>query len=71
MRLDVYPTQRVVALPAKVLANTAKNAVGTKSVNGGLGVEGMLPGRSVPDSEDRRRGDVEPPRALHRASRTT
>ena len=38
MRLDVYPTQRVVALPAKVLANTAKNAVGTKSVNGGLGV---------------------------------
>jgi hypothetical protein len=33
MRLDVYPTQRVIALPAKVLANTAKNAVGTKSVN--------------------------------------
>ena len=48
MRLDVYPTQRVVALPAKVLANTAKNAVDTKSVNGGLGVEGMLPGVPFP-----------------------
>jgi len=48
MRLDVYPTQRVVAFPAKVAANTAKNAVGTKSVNGGLGVEGMLPGVPFP-----------------------
>jgi len=48
MRLDVYPTQRVVALPQKVLANTAKNAVATKSVNGGLGVEGMLPGVPFP-----------------------
>ena len=48
MRLDVYPTQRVVALPAKVLANTAKNAIGAKSVNGGLGVEGMLPGVPFP-----------------------
>lgn len=48
MRLDVYPTQRVVALPPKVLANTAKNATGAKSVNGGLGVEGMLPGVPFP-----------------------
>src|SRR5262245_3478048 len=48
MRLDVYPTQRVVALPAKVLANTAKNATGAKSVNGGLGVEGMLSGVPFP-----------------------
>jgi len=48
MRLDVYPTQRVIALPAKVLANTAKNAVGTKSVNGGLGVENMLAGIPFP-----------------------
>jgi hypothetical protein len=48
MRLDVYPTQRVVALPAKVLANTAKNATGAKSVNNGLGVEGMLPGVPFP-----------------------
>src|SRR4029450_8376225 len=48
MRLDVYPTQRVVAFPPKVLANTAKNAVNTKSVNGGLGVEGMLPGVPFP-----------------------
>jgi hypothetical protein len=48
MRLDVYPTHRVVALPQKVLANTAKNAVKTKSVNNGLGVEGMLPGVPFP-----------------------
>ena len=48
MRLDVYPTHRVVALPQKVLANTAKNATATKSVNGGLGVEGMLPGVPFP-----------------------
>jgi hypothetical protein len=48
MRLDVYPTHRVVAFPAKVLANTAKNAVNAKSVNGGLGVEGALPGYPFP-----------------------
>jgi hypothetical protein len=48
MRLDVYPTRRVVALPTKVLANTAKNATSAKSVNGGLGVEGMLPGIPFP-----------------------
>jgi hypothetical protein len=47
-RLDVYPTHRDVALPAKVLANTTKNAVGAKSVNGGLGVEGALPGYPFP-----------------------
>ena len=47
-RLDVYPTHRVVALPPKVLTNTAKNAVTTKSVNNGLGVEGMLPGVPFP-----------------------
>ena len=48
MRLDVYPTQRVVAFPAKVLANTARNAANAKSVNGGLGVEGALPGYPFP-----------------------
>jgi hypothetical protein len=48
MRMDVYPTHRVVALPAKVLANTAKNATGAKSINGGIGVEGMLPGVPFP-----------------------
>src|SRR5262245_49329113 len=48
MRLDIYPTHRTVALPAKVLANTAKNATGAKSVNGGLGVEGMLSGVPFP-----------------------
>jgi hypothetical protein len=48
MRLDVYPTHRVVALPAKVLQSTAKNATNAKSVNGGLGVEGALPGYPFP-----------------------
>ena len=48
MRVDVYPTQRVVAFPPKVLANSAKNAVSTKSLNGGLGVENMLPGVPFP-----------------------
>ena len=48
MRMDIYPTHRVVALPAKVLANTAKNATGAKSINGGIGVEGMLPGVPFP-----------------------
>jgi hypothetical protein len=48
MRLDVYPTHRVVALPSKVLANTAKNATGARAVNAGLGVENMLPGIPFP-----------------------
>jgi Protein of unknown function (DUF1329) len=48
MRLDVYPTHRTVAFPKKITDNVAKNAIGAKSVNGGLGVEGMLPGLPFP-----------------------
>lgn len=48
MRVDVYPTHRTVVFPKKVTDNIAKNAVGAKSVNGGLGVEGMVPGLPFP-----------------------
>src|SRR5215471_670848 len=48
MRLDVYPTHRTVVFPKKITDNTAKNAVGAKTVNGGLGVDGMLPGFPFP-----------------------
>lgn len=48
MRLDVYPTRRVVALPPKLVANTMKNATAARSINEGLGVEGMLPGVPFP-----------------------
>jgi len=48
MRVDVYPTHRVVALPPWILANTAKNAEHATTVNGGLAVEGMLPGIPFP-----------------------
>ena len=48
MRLDVYPTHRVVVLPKKILDNTAKNALAAKSINGGLGIEGSLPGFPFP-----------------------
>lgn len=48
MRVDVYPTHRTVVLPKYILDNVAKNAVGTKSVDNGLGVENMLPGTPFP-----------------------
>ena len=48
MRVDVYPTHRTVVFPKKITDNVAKNAIATKSVNGGLGVEGMLPGFPFP-----------------------
>jgi hypothetical protein len=48
MRVDVYPTHRVVVFPKKVTDNAAKNVIGAKSVNGGLGIEGMLPGIPFP-----------------------
>ncbi|MCJ7451182.1 MAG: DUF1329 domain-containing protein [Steroidobacteraceae bacterium] len=47
-RVDVYPTHRPVQYPDKIVQNTAKNAVGAKSVNDGLGMEGALPGYPFP-----------------------
>jgi hypothetical protein len=48
MRVDVYPTHRNVVFPKKIQDNTLKNAVSAKSVEGGLGIEGMLPGYPFP-----------------------
>ncbi len=47
-RIDVYPTHRTVVYPKRVLDNTAKNATGAKSVEGGLGIENALPGIPFP-----------------------
>ncbi len=48
MRVDVYPTHRTVVFPKKITDNVAKNATSAKSINGGLAVEGMLPGFPFP-----------------------
>jgi hypothetical protein len=48
MRIDVYPTQRTVALPKHVLDNTQKNATGARSVEEGLGMANALPGYPFP-----------------------
>jgi hypothetical protein len=48
MRIDVYPTHRSVAFPKRIYDNTAKNAVGAKSVDDGLGMENALPGYPFP-----------------------
>ena len=48
MRLDVYPTHRTVALPQRVIENTAKNATGAKVTDGGVAVENALPGYPFP-----------------------
>jgi hypothetical protein len=46
--VDVYPTHRNVVYPAKIVENTAKNALNAKSENGGLAMEGALPGYPFP-----------------------
>jgi len=47
-RVDLYPTHRSVVLPKQYLDNTAKNALNAKSVEGGVGVEGVLGGVPFP-----------------------
>jgi hypothetical protein len=47
-RVDVYPTRRSVALPGKILANTARNAAAAKATDGGNGIEGVLAGVPFP-----------------------
>lgn len=47
-RVDVYPTHRTVALPQRVLDNTLKNAVGAKTVDGGVALENAFPGVPFP-----------------------
>ena len=48
MRVDVYPTHRTVAVPQRVAENTAKNAVGAKTTDGGVALENVLPGYPFP-----------------------
>jgi len=46
--VNVYPTHRTVALPAAVLENSVKNATGTRSIDGGVAIENLLPGVPFP-----------------------
>jgi hypothetical protein len=48
MRVDVYPTHRPVNYPTRIVENTAKNATGAKSVDGGMGMENALAGFPFP-----------------------
>ncbi|HSW24330.1 MAG TPA: DUF1329 domain-containing protein [Burkholderiaceae bacterium] len=47
-RLDVYPTQRSVAFPRFVADNTAKNALGAKTLNDGRSMQGAHAGFPFP-----------------------
>ncbi len=47
-RVDVYPSRRSVVLPKQQLANTARNAVTVKTIDGGNGLEGALAGVPFP-----------------------
>ena len=64
-RVDVYKTHRTAAAPQWVYDNTFKNATARPSSTA-TSSRGRLRRHSVPDPEDRRRGDVEPPAALAR-----
>ncbi len=48
MRVDVYPTHRTVAVPQRILDNTAKNATGAKTTDGGVALENVLAGYPFP-----------------------
>jgi len=48
MRVDVYPTHRPVTYPAKILENTAKNALQAKTADAGVSMENALPGYPFP-----------------------
>lgn len=47
-RVDVYPTHRPVNYPKQQLENTARNAVATKTTDGGVGLENALSGVPFP-----------------------
>jgi hypothetical protein len=47
-RVDVFPTHRTVSLPQAILDNGVKNAVGAKSLEGGLAIDNVLPGVPFP-----------------------
>jgi len=48
MRVDVYPSQRSMAVPKFVADNTLKNATSVKTADGGLGLEGTHAGIPFP-----------------------
>jgi len=48
MRVDVYPTHRTVALPARIAEGTLKNATGAKTVDGGVALDNVVPGYPFP-----------------------
>jgi hypothetical protein len=48
MRIDVYPTHRTAAVPKLLLDNTAKNAVGAKTSDGGITLENVVAGYPFP-----------------------
>lgn len=48
MRVDVYPTHRVVNFPQRIIDNTRKNAVAAKTTDGGVEIENVLPGYPFP-----------------------
>ncbi|NML44110.1 DUF1329 domain-containing protein [Ramlibacter sp. G-1-2-2] len=47
-RMDVYPTHRTVAFPKFVTDNTVKNATKTRTLNGGVSIEGAHAGFPFP-----------------------
>jgi hypothetical protein len=51
-RIDVYPTHRPVTQPKNLHDNARKNAATAKTNNGGLGIEGALPGVPFPIPKD-------------------
>lgn len=51
-RVDVYPTHRSAALPAKNLENNLKNALTATTTNGGQGMANALPGVPFPIPND-------------------
>ena len=53
-------------LPQRILDNTAKNATGAKTAEGGVALDNVAGRLSVPDPEDGLRGDLESPAALQR-----
>ncbi|MES2153393.1 MAG: DUF1329 domain-containing protein [Pseudomonadota bacterium] len=47
-RVDVYPTRRSIVMPKFFLDNTAKNATGAKTTDGGIGIDNALAGVPFP-----------------------
>ena len=69
-KMNVYPTRRSASAPQRIYDATASNVGRRRSwSNGGNGVDGAAGGPAVPDAEERRRGDLEPPAALPRRDR--